>query len=56
MLDKTDLHRRIETPDMKDYGVYLAISGLYLALKACLVLGCAGLLELLVEGKHLIYQ
>lgn len=28
MLDKTDLHRRIETPDMKDYGVYLAVDRL----------------------------
>ena len=28
MLDKTDLHARIETPDMKDYGVYLAVDRL----------------------------
>lgn len=28
MLDKNDLHRRIETPDMKDYGVYLAVDRL----------------------------
>ncbi|WP_374524510.1 tryptophan 2,3-dioxygenase family protein [Sphingopyxis sp.] len=28
MLDKKDLHRRIETPDMKDYGVYLAVDRL----------------------------
>jgi tryptophan 2,3-dioxygenase len=28
MLDKEDIHRRIETPDMKDYGVYLAVDRL----------------------------
>lgn len=28
MLDKNELHRRIETPDMKDYGVYLSVDDL----------------------------
>ena len=28
MLDKTETHRRIETPEMKDYGVYLAVDRL----------------------------
>lgn len=28
MLDKTEIHRRIETPEMKDYGVYLAVDRL----------------------------
>lgn len=28
MLDKDNIHRRIETPDMKDYGVYLAVDRL----------------------------
>ena len=28
MLDKTETHRRIETPDMKDYGVYLDVDRL----------------------------
>lgn len=28
MLDKNDVHLRIETPDMKDYGVYLAVDRL----------------------------
>lgn len=33
MLDKTETHRRIETPDMKDYGVYLAVDRLLLCQK-----------------------
>lgn len=28
MLDKTEVHHRIETPEMKDYGVYLAVDRL----------------------------
>jgi tryptophan 2,3-dioxygenase len=33
MLDKTETHHRIETPDMKDYGVYLAVDRLLLCQK-----------------------
>gem|GEM_PF-5643607 len=36
--------------------VYLPVSGLDLALEGGLVVGRAGLLELLMEGKHPIHQ
>ena len=47
MLDKTDLHARLEAPVMKDYGVYLAVDRL---------LGCQKPLATLATPDELQFQ